>query len=162
MSGLGGGRPIVGDERGRAGRRPSLLRRQLGIVIGAAAGLVVCAVIFAIVNLTAGPRVPPPDTVARTLCADLTSQRYDDLYTRLAPALQSAGTPRQFAASQRQLDSLRGTVSTCSFTLVSASDAAATLRFSLTRDRNAPAIADVVMRYDSGAWRIESYDVSSF
>lgn len=162
MSGLGGSRPIVGGEHERAGRRPSLLRRQLGIVVGAAAGLVVCAMIFAIISLTSGPRVPPPDTTARAFCADLTAQRYDDLYARLAPALQSAGTPEQFAASQRQLDRLRGTVSACSYTQVSASDTAATLRFSLTRNHNAPASADVVLRYASGAWRIESYDAASF
>lgn len=162
MSRTGGGEPRVEGERGIDGRRPSLIRRQLGIVVGAAAGLVVCAVIFAIINLTSGPRVPPPDTMAHTLCADLTSQRYDDLYAQLAPALQSAGTSQQFAASQRQLDTLRGTVSVCSYALVSASDTAATLRFSLMRDHSGPTTADVILRYDSGTWRIESYDAGSF
>jgi hypothetical protein len=160
----GGGRAVPGDVGMDAGieRRTSLLRRQLGVLLGAAAGLVACAILFAVLSLGSGPRAAPPDATARALCTDLTAQRYDDLYDRLAPALQSAGTAQQFAASQRQLDTLRGTATACSYAVVSASDTSAMVRFSLTRDHAAPATADVALGYADGAWRVEHYDASSF
>jgi hypothetical protein len=139
-----------------------LLRRQLGVVLGAAVGVVICAILFAVLSLSSGPQPAPPDATARTLCTDLTAQRYDDLYGRLAPALQSAGTPQQFAASQRQLDTLRGTATACTYAGVGASDTSATLSFGLTRDHTAPTTAVVTLSYSDGAWRIDSYDASEF
>ena len=135
-------------------------RRQLGLLLGVAAGLVVCAVAFVISNAITGPRMPSPAPAAAAVCTDLQHQDYSDLFTRLAPAQRDAGSEQQFVASQQQLDRLRGPVTTCSYTLPSVRANAATARLTIVRGSGAPTQADVELGAEGGTWQVESYDTS--
>ncbi|MFI5273072.1 MAG: hypothetical protein ACHQ4H_08585 [Ktedonobacterales bacterium] len=162
------GRPAAGraaaEQSGAVpSARPGLLRRQSGVIAGAVAGFLLCALVFLIVRaITGASRTPPPAATAQTLCADLRTQHYADLYTQLAPALQAAGTAAQFTASQQELDRLRGPVTGCTYTLSQVSDSGAAVRFTITRDSAAPAPASVTLRSSAGVWQIESYDSAEF
>jgi hypothetical protein len=141
---------------------PRWWRRQLGLLLGVAAGLIVCGLAFAVVYAISGPRLPPPAPTAQAICTDLEHQNYSDLYARLAPAPRDAGTEQQFVASQRALDRLRGPVTSCSFTLPSTRSGAATATLTITRDASTPTQADLVLRAsNNGTWQIESYDTSA-
>lgn len=135
-------------------------RRQIGLLLGVAAGIVVCAVALVVANAITGPRMPPPAPVAAAICADLEHQSYSDLYTRLAPAQRAAGSEQQFVASQQQLDRLRGPVTSCTYTLPSVRDNAATARLTIVRGSEAPVQADVELGAEGGGWLVESYDTS--
>ncbi|HEX6797477.1 MAG TPA: hypothetical protein VF116_07165 [Ktedonobacterales bacterium] len=135
-------------------------RRQIGLLLGVAAGIAVCAVALVVANAITGPRMPPPAPVAAAICADLEHQSYSDLYTRLAPAQRAAGSEQQFVASQQQLDRLRGPVTSCAYTLPSVRDNAATARLTIVRGTEAPTQADVQLGAEDGAWLVESYDTN--
>lgn len=136
-------------------------RRQIGLLLGVAAGLVVCAAALVIANAITGPRLPPPAPAAAAICADLEHQDYNDLFTRLAPAQRTAGSEQQFVASQRQLDHLRGSVTSCTYTLLSVRATAATARLTIVRGTGgAPMQADVELGAEGGTWQVESYDTS--
>lgn len=134
-------------------------RRQLGLLLGVTAGLVVCALAYVVASAITGPRMPPPAPAAQAICTDLEHQDYADLFSRLAQA-QRAGSEQQFAASQRELDRLRGPVKSCSYTLSSASANAATARLTIVRGAEAPVQADVALGSENGEWQVESYDTS--
>jgi hypothetical protein len=127
------------------------------ILLGVMAGVALCAVVFA--ALTFNNKTAPDSTpAARAICADLSAQRYDALYTMLSPNLQSEGSEAQFAASQRELDSLQGAVTTCAATVASQSDGVASLTLNLRRGA-APAVsAHVTLAQAGEGWRISSYD----
>lgn len=135
-------------------------RRQVGLPLGVAAGLAVCALAFVVASAFTGPRMPPPAPAAQAICADLQHQDYADLFSRLAPA-QRAGSEQQFAASQRELDRLRGPVASCTYTLPSVRASAATARLTIVRGAGAPTQADVELGAADGVWQIESYDTSA-
>lgn len=133
-------------------------RRRLAyapLLLGALAGLALCALAYVALTLFT-PHQPDITPAARAICADLTSQRYDDLYTQLDPALRAQGTAAQFAASQRELDQLKGSVTACSTASASVSGSAASLTFTLTRARK-PASAQATLTSDGGTWRITAY-----
>jgi hypothetical protein len=127
------------------------------LLLGALAGLALCALAY--VTLTVfTPRQPDITPTARAICADLTTQRYADLYARLDPALRAQGTEAQFAASQRELDQLKGAVTACSTTSARISSGAASLTLSLTRSgAHQPTSAQATLTSDGGAWRITAY-----
>ncbi len=135
-------------------------RRQLGLLLGIAAGLVVCAVVFVVANAITGRRMPPPAPAAQAICADLEHQDYSDLFSRLAPPQRAAGSEQQFEASQRELDRLRGPVTSCGYALLSVSANAATTRLTIARGTEAPTQAEVELGAENGVWQIESYDTS--
>lgn len=135
-------------------------RRQLGLLLGAAVGIVVCAVALVVANAITGPRMPPPGPAAAAICADLEHQDYSDLFTRLAPAPRAAGSEQQFVASQRELDRLRGPVTSCAYTLPSVRATAATARLTIARGTGIPVQADVELGAEGGTWQVESYDTS--
>lgn len=155
----GSGRPGVPSGRPPLPAPRVWWRRQLGLLVGAVVGLVVCAVALLIANAITGPRMPPPAPAAAAICADLEHQDYADLFTRLAPA-QRAGSEQQFAASQRELDRLRGPVTSCTYTLPSVRATAASVRLTIVRGTSAPIQADVELGIEGGMWQVESYDTS--
>jgi hypothetical protein len=130
------------------------MRGGLPILLGVAAGLALCAVVYLTLTLTAG-RAPDPAPTARAICADLTSQRYDNLYTLLAPDLQRQGTQAQFTASQRELDRLLGPAKSCAATVNSTSGGAADVTLALQRGQAAS--AQLTLIEEQGSWRIASY-----
>ncbi len=127
------------------------------ILLGALAGLALCGLGYLALNLFSGHQ-PDAQPAARAICADLTTQRYDQLYTLLDPALQAQGTEAQFAASQRELDQLQGRVTTCAPGATTISGASASVAFSLTRAGSPqPASALASLTSDGTSWRIAAY-----
>ena len=133
------------------------LRGAPAILLGALAGLALCALVYLALALSAKP-APDPMPTARVICADLTAQRYDSLYTLLSPDLQRQGSAAQFAASQRELDSLAGTVQTCQASVASVGGGVATLTLTLQRGQAAAVGAQVTLDEAQGSWRLTSYD----
>lgn len=148
-------------QRGPAGASQYFLRRQLGVVLGAVAGLgLSVAALLVLSAIRASPSVPVPDTTARALCADLQSRTYAALYTLLTPDLQAAGTTSQFAASQQELDIASGRVTTCAYHVQRVASDEADLAVTVQRGEGAPSTSDVILHYTGSAWRIGSYDSS--
>lgn len=135
--------------------------RFLPVALGAVAGvlLVIVGVAF-FSHRTTSPPLVPVDRNARQLCADLTTQQYDDLYNMLSTAEQGVGTRDQFVASQRQLDVQLGTVSGCAYTLVSQDAANARISLRLTRGSSPTTAATVRLVMQGSDWRIADYDSS--
>jgi hypothetical protein len=149
-------------QRGPAGASQSFLRRQLGVVLGAVAGVALSvAALLVLSAIRASPTVPAPDTTtARALCADLQSRHYAALYTLLTPDLQAAGTASQFVASQQELDIASGRVTTCAYHVQRVASDEADLVVTVQRGEGAPSTSDVILHYIGSAWRIGSYDSS--
>lgn len=127
------------------------------LLLGALAGLALCGLAYVALVLST-PRQPLITPVARAICADLTGQRYDDLYTRLDPALRAQGTAAQFAASQRELDQIQGAVTACAPTNSTVSGGTASLTFTLTRaGSHQPSQAHTSLTSDGSTWRITAY-----
>lgn len=130
------------------------------IALGVVAGLVICGLIYLAITLFSphSPHQPDIQPTARAICADLTGQRYDDLYTRLTPALQGQGTEAQFVASQRELDQLQGKVTACVPGTPAMNGATGTVAFTLTRAGSAqPVAAQATLAASGGVWRVASY-----
>ncbi len=151
----GDGRQSIADEPTPRGAAPGRSRRWLPIAAGIAAGLALCALAYLVLNFI-NPPAPDPTPTARAICADLTAQRYDSLYSLLSPSLQAQGTETQFSASQRQLDHLLGPARACSVSGTSANGDVAGV--TLTLQRANAAVARVSLAQQSGKWRIASYD----
>jgi hypothetical protein len=135
--------------------RHMVLRGPLPVLLGIVAGLGLCAVVYLALTFSAGP-APDPAQTAHAICADLTTQRYDNLYALLSPDLQQQGAEAQFAASQRELDSLLGPVRSCRATIGSNGGGAAGVTLALQRGQATN--AQVALTQAQGAWRIASYD----
>lgn len=131
----------------------------LAIVLGALAGIAICAAAFGILNLVNG-RTVSPDGTAQALCADLQSQNYTAAYGLLAPALQHEGTAQQFVLSQEQLDGMNGKVTACVYTITSADSAQSTLTLTVSRGRGGSMAGAVHFQYLGNAWKVDSYDTS--
>lgn len=132
----------------------------LPIALGALAGLALCtlgyiALLFLVPHQQAQPNVQP---TANTICVDLLHRSYDQLYTLLDSSLQEQGTQAQFVASQRQLDTLLGPVSSCAPSQPAIAGATATLAYSLTRTTGENATVKVTLIDQDGSWRISSYN----
>ncbi len=127
------------------------------VLLGVLAGLALCGLGYLTLTLLT-PRQPDVRPTARAICADLTGQRYDQLYMLLAPALQAQGTEAQFIASQRELDQLQGRVTDCSTSSVAISGASASVTFTLMRaGATQPTTAQASLGADGNAWRITAY-----
>jgi hypothetical protein len=127
------------------------------ILLGVMAGLVACGLIALGARLLE-PRQADIQPAMRAVCADLMGQRYDDLYSLLAPALQAQGTEAQFVASQREVDQLQGQVTACEPGTPSVNGAQAIAPFTLTRAESfQPVAAQVALTLSDGTWRIASY-----
>ena len=133
--------------------------RRLPIILGAASGIGLCAIVLALsfIFTHAQPTPPDPTPTARALCADLQSQDYAATYTLLSARLRAEGTASQFAASQRRLDIQRGPVTSCAPTIQHADVAQAAVSLTLTRGAAAQT-ASVTLIYEAGAWAIDTYD----
>lgn len=141
--------------------RPSA-RGPLPLLLGAATGLLVGALGFAIL-LHAHPASAPtagPATIARALCADLSAQRYADIYNSLAASEQAQGTQAQFVASQQQLDALLGRVTRCTIGASQTTAASAAITLSVARGSGGGAPGEIRLGVQGGAWRVVSYDTS--
>jgi hypothetical protein len=115
------------------------------------------------VALLAINRPPPsPSTTAGSICTDLRTADYASLYSVLAPSLQQQGTNPQaeFSASQRELDIVSGRVVTCSYHLQQVSGQQQSVIYSISRGDRPAHPAEVLLVYQNGRWRIQSYDTS--
>lgn len=127
------------------------------VLLGALAGLALCGLGYLALNLLSSHQ-PDVQPTTRAICADLTTQRYDQLYTLLDPALQAQGTEAQFAASQRELDQLQGRVTTCAPDAATISGANASVTFSLTRAGSPqPIAAQASLTSGGSSWLIAAY-----
>ncbi len=137
---------------------PQWLPLALGVVAGI---LLVVLGITLYSRLTAtstnSPAVAP---VARLICSDLTTQRYDDLYGLLSATERTVGTRDQFVASQRQLDAQLGTARACSYTVAGQDASSATLTLTLARGTVMATPAQVKLSLEQSHWRIADYDSS--
>ncbi len=121
-------------------------------------GLVVCALAFVVLQLTAA-QAPAPIDGATTLCTQLKAQRYAEIYSTLSARLRAEGNVAQFAASQEQLDALYGKVTACS--VIAAQPSGQTsLALSVTRERQGTRAGSITLIYEDNAWKIDSYDSS--
>ncbi len=127
------------------------------VLLGVLAGLALCGLGYLALALLA-PHQPDVRPTASAICADLTSQRYDQLYTLLAPGLQAQGTEAQFIASQRELDQLQGHVTGCAITGSNVSGASASVTFTLMRAGSTqPTTAQASLGAAGNTWRITAY-----
>lgn len=155
-----------GDEssRGRGRRGVSALLRRFPLLLGAFAGIGVCALSLLLLSLLRGQastpaaHLPAPGATAQAICADLQRQDYAALYSRLTSGLRTEGTAAQFVASQRQLDIALGTVTHCTAIVTGGDTGQASVQFTLTRGRGAPTSATGHLTYEGGAWRLDAYD----
>jgi hypothetical protein len=145
--------------RGRAPNPRPRVFAGLPVVLGAAAGLAVCILVLALLLLLNG-RTTNPRTTAQALCADLQSQDYQSMYDVLSPRMQVLGTQAQFAASQQQLDALRGPVTGCLYDVQSADSTQANVTLTVTRARAPQTQAVVHFLYIGDAWKVDTYDAS--
>lgn len=138
-------------------RQPMRRLPAAPVLLGALAGLALCGLGYFTLSLIY-PRPPEIQPTARAICADLTAQRYDQLYTLLDPALQAQGTEAQFVASQRELDKLQGPVTGCATASVTVSGANAGVTFTLTRTGSRqPASAQATLTMDGASWHVTAY-----
>lgn len=140
--------------------RGGLLGRMRGVVpilLGVVTGLALCAVAYAALTFNNKP-APDPTPAAQAICADLSAQRYDTLYSMLNPNLQRQGSEAQFTASQRELDNLQGVVANCSATVASQSDGIAAIRLDLRRGTSPAVSAQLTLAQANNGWQISSYD----
>jgi len=140
-----------------ARRRP--IRGGFPILLGAVAGVLLCAVAVAAGSLL-GSHTPDPAPAARALCADLVAHDYAALYALLSPQQQAAGTQAQFVASQRQLDVLRGATTRCAAVVTAESGATAEATLTLTRAAAVPTTGQAQLVLTAGGWRVNSFDNS--
>lgn len=159
-----GSRYTIPTRYREADAKPSARRstlRALPLLLGAIAGIALVVLVMSLLSQRPGqaqnPSVAP---TARQLCDDLTTQRYDDLYGLLAPALQTVGSRAQFVASQRQLDAQLGTARACSYSIAGQDAASATLTLTVTRGASAATSGQVRLTYEGTHWRIADFDSS--
>lgn len=132
---------------------------RLPLMLGAATGIVICAVALAVLFVLNG-RAASPNATGQALCADLQAQHYDAAYDLLAPSLRSAGTAAQFSSSQRELDALRGIVVSCTTTVQQTDATQATLQLNVVRQRSGTAQGIVHVQLVDGVWKVDAYDTS--
>lgn len=135
------------------------LRQRLPIALGAATGILVCAVVLAAVLLL-GAKPAPPDPAAQALCGALQTQDYATTYTNLSNTLKQQGTQAQFVASQRELDIVSGATRACGYAVEHNDGSVATIRFTITRDKAGMQRASARFIHDNGAWRLDDFDAS--
>jgi hypothetical protein len=134
---------------------PTQTRGRGGVIIAALLGVVLTLVLAAF--LIFGSRPGTASLAAQHFCDALVAHDYASLYAQLSPALQHQGTEELFAASQRELDALRGPASACSFADASVRGASATFVLTVTRARSGAA-GTLGMTFTGGAWRVAAYD----
>lgn len=137
----------------------SPLRQRLPIVLGAATGILVCAVVFAAILLL-GRSPSSPDTAAQALCSALQTQDYAATYGDLSGALQQQGTQAQFIASQRELDIVSGATRACGYSIQHNDGTVATVLFTITRQTSGARQATARFVLDGDSWRLDYYDAS--
>lgn len=143
----------------RAARSRAILSGPLGalpIMLGVVAGLALCGVGLVALNSFSGGRPPAPSSMVGSICDDLSAQKYDDLYSLLAPNLQQQGSQTQFVASQRELDIVLGPVTSCHDATSWTGTGAA--RATLTLERKSEATSVVTLIYRQSDWRIDAFD----
>ncbi|HEY7985136.1 MAG TPA: hypothetical protein VID73_13250 [Ktedonobacterales bacterium] len=146
---------------GRAGLRgqaptPARPRGRSGVIIAALLGIVLALALA--VFLIFGSRPGTASLAAQHFCDALVAHDYASVYAQLTPTLQRQGTEELFAASQQELDALRGPASACAFADASVRGTSATFVLTVTRARSGAAAGTLRMLYTGGAWRVAAYD----
>jgi hypothetical protein len=152
---------------GTAKPAPRRTLQVLPVALGLVAGVLLVIVGAMLLSRSSAPstastnaKTPAFAPTARQLCDDLTSQRYDDLYSLLAPAQQQIGPRDQFVAVQRQLDAQLGAVHSCVYSASQRDANHVSLTLSLTRGSSSGAKAQAQLAYEEQGWRISDYDTS--
>ncbi|HLZ24197.1 MAG TPA: hypothetical protein VKQ30_18950, partial [Ktedonobacterales bacterium] len=153
-------RPRQRDQHAAGTSAPDIAMEQsatrgsrLPLVLGAATGILLCAVVLAVLFVVSS-RATSPAATGQALCADLQAQNYDAIYNLLAPSLQGVGSATQFDASQRELDALSGKVMSCTVTVQQADSTQASLWLTIARQQTGTVRAAVRMQLLDGVWRV--------
>jgi hypothetical protein len=147
------------------GATPRLLGplARFPLLLGALAGLAVCLVgALALTVLRGSPSasLSAPNAVAQRICTDVLRQEYADLYGLLSTAQQETGTEAQFEASQRQLDAASGQARQCTATVSTIANGRAGVQLTVVRGQAGAAVGSGSLAYESGSWRLDTYDAS--
>jgi hypothetical protein len=126
------------------------------VIIAALLGVVLALALA--VFLIFGSRPGMASLAAQRFCDALVAHDYATVYAQLTPALQQQGTEELFAASQQELDTLRGPATACAFADASVRGSSATFVLTVTRVRSGAAAGTLRMIYTGGAWRVSAYD----
>lgn len=125
-------------------------------MLGIVAGLALCGLGLVALNSASGGRPSAPSSTVGSICNDLSAQKYDNLYSLLAPNLQQQGSQTQFVASQRELDIVLGPVTTCHDATSWSGNGSA--KATLTLERKNEASSVVTLIYQQSDWRIDTFD----
>jgi hypothetical protein len=135
---------------------PASPRGRAGIIIAALVGVVLALGVAGF--LIFGSRPGMASLAAQHFCDALVSHDYASAYAQLSPALQHQGSEDLFAASQRDLDALRGPATACSFGDANVRNTSATFVLTVTRVRSGAASGTLRLIFTGGAWRVAAYD----
>ncbi len=138
--------------------RPLPQGRVIFVVVAALVG-VLLAVGLA-VFLIFGSRTGTASVAAQQFCDALVAHDYATVYADLSQSLQQQGTEPQFAASQQELDRLRGPATACTFTSTQVSGTHATFTLRVTRAGTGAAYGTIHLSQQAGRWKVDDYDAN--
>jgi hypothetical protein len=127
------------------------------IVLLAALGGVVLAVALA-AFLVFGSQTGTASVAAQHFCDAIVAQDYATAYADLSQTLQQEGTEAQFAASQQDLDRMRGRATACTFTNAHIATATASFTLLVTRSGTGRAGGTAHLVFERGMWKVADYD----
>lgn len=141
---------------GLPGQASAPTRGRGGLIIAALLGIVLALGLAAF--LIFGSRPGTASLAAQHVCDTLVAHDYASLFAQLAPEVQRQGTEELFAASQRELDALRGPATACTFGDASLRGTSATFVLTVTRTHAGAAAGTLRLTFSGGAWRVAAYD----
>lgn len=128
------------------------------IVIGALIGVVITVSVAAF--LIFGSQTGMASVAAQHFCDALVAHNYAAAYGDLSQSLQQQGTEPQFAASQLEIDQLRGRTTTCTFISTQVSNDHATFTLRITRAGSGASLGIIHMVRQAGKWKVDDYDAN--
>ena len=138
------------------GQAPAPRRGRGGIIIAALLGVGLALALAGF--LIFGSRPGTASLAAQHFCDALVAHDYASLYAQLTPTLQHQGTEELFAASQRELDIVRGPATACTFGDASVRGSSASFVLTITRTHSGTAAGTLQLTSSNGAWRVATYD----
>ncbi len=135
------------------------LRHRLQIALIAALGGALLAVGLA-GYLAFDSQTGTASVAAQRFCDALVARDYPTAYAYLSTALQGQGTEEQFAASQRDLDRIKGTVTRCAFSYVRVSGPRAVFQMNVARAQAGTATGVLQLVFERNSWKVDAYDAN--
>lgn len=105
-----------------------------------------------------GSETGTASVAAQHFCDALVAHDYATAYADLSQSQQQQGSEPQFAASQLELDRLRGRATACAFTGTQVSGAHATFTLRITRAGTGTGYGTMHMIQQGGKWKVDDYD----